>query len=406
MAKHQYSPKNFFRQAPNVLLDRYFHERALLTELDIASLPETDVERPYRAWLALPASDRARTEEDFRLIDSLADEQGVVAILEEALFHEEDLETVFAKMGGFHDKALWTFLERPRYLQIAARFRESDQLPRRCWRDRDGMPGIKPRDDDAACKDLANVVRPYFREKEGRGHSCHVDVFRRGPTYYYFCYPEDHSRTVMEFEGQNQLQRRVHRPVFEVVFVYDPENGMLSVYFEGRASVARDLLMLFARQILVTNLPNPRRDQRVYELNPLKDRGFAFQYTPASGILDVRVRQLRLTLVGGASKSITLEADPSDNRMAVYDLLDEVLNTADPSSTRNRIPLSMVNITRVGLRACFSVDGTHERSVRNFTVSFPNSCSLKHEGKDLVLRKMLIDSGIEPHVPGQSAQVE
>jgi len=372
VAKHQYSPKNFFRQAPNALLDRYFHERGLLTRLDIASLDETNVDPIYKAWSALPATKRAETDEDFRLIDLVADKEGVVAIQEEAEFHEENLDPIFDKMDGFHDKALWTFLERPLYLKIAARFRESDQLPRRCWRDRDGIPSVKPRDDIAACEDLANVVRPYFREKEGRGHSCHVDVLRRGSTYYYFCYPEDHSRTVMEFEGQDQLQRRVHRPVFEVVFVYDPENGTLSTYSDGRASVARDLQELFARQILVMHLPNPQRDQQVYELNPLKDRNFSFRYTPASGIVDVGVRQLRFALMGGTSRSITLDADPTNDRMAVYDLLDEVLNTGDPRSMRNHIPLSMVNITKVGIRACFYPDGKYQRYIRNFTFSFHN----------------------------------
>jgi hypothetical protein len=57
----------------------------------------------------------------------VCDEEGCKAILEEARFHGEDLEPVFTSLKGHYDRALWTFLERPDYLDVAARFREADQ---------------------------------------------------------------------------------------------------------------------------------------------------------------------------------------------------------------------------------------------------------------------------------------
>ena len=49
MADDKYSPKHFLRLAPNALLDRYFHERKLLMDLDIRALRETDVEPIFEA---------------------------------------------------------------------------------------------------------------------------------------------------------------------------------------------------------------------------------------------------------------------------------------------------------------------------------------------------------------------
>lgn len=39
MARH-YSTKNFFRQMPNVLLARYFHEKNLFKDLDFTAMKE------------------------------------------------------------------------------------------------------------------------------------------------------------------------------------------------------------------------------------------------------------------------------------------------------------------------------------------------------------------------------
>ncbi len=399
MSKQQYSLKNFFRLAPKALLDRYFHERWLLTDLDIKSLDENNLESIYQAWLQLSEPDRLKTEDDFRLIDSVADDQGIVAILEEARFHGEDLEPTFARMDGFYYKAFWTFLEHPGYVDIAARFCEADELPKTYWRDRDGLLELSPRDDEAACDELANVLKLYFRQKQGRGYACTVDVYRRGSKYYYFAYPEDFSRTIMEYQGEeSRLLRSAHRPAFQVVFVFDPKTGVLSTFYEGKADMVTDLQELFARVILAVNLPSPVRDERTYELDAFKNPGFRFVYSPSSGIMTVYVKQLKLAIIGAGSQRITIEANPKSNQDAVYDLVDDIFNTGRPDSLVNSIPLSMVNVTRVGLRATFVPNGKRGQQTKTFYISLPNSCSLGHDGRDAVLRQMLIDSNIEPRL--------
>ena len=91
-----------------------------------------------------------------------------------------------------------------------------------------------------------------------------VDVYKRGCRYYYFAYPEDYSKTLVEFYGQeNQLQRKTHRPVFQVVFVVDPENGKFSIYYHGQSATIHDIQEIFAHEILVTNLPDSI-NQNVY----------------------------------------------------------------------------------------------------------------------------------------------
>ena len=136
---------------------------------------------------------RSQTESDFKKIDLVADECGIEAVIAEGNFHGENLAVRLADMPGFYDRFLWTFLEHQSYFDTAFRFREADEKPQRYWRERTGIPPSKPRDDAAAKKDLAHVLKAYFRPKEGRGHICSVEVFRRGSLYYYFAYLEDYS---------------------------------------------------------------------------------------------------------------------------------------------------------------------------------------------------------------------
>jgi hypothetical protein len=402
MAKPQYNPKNFMRQTSNSLLQSYFHQRTLLTNLDFTSLDETEVDAIYAGWLELPPAPRAEIDEDFRAIDSLANERGILMILEESRMQGRDAGPEFEKLSDFPDKAFWSFLHLNECFEAALRFREADDLPSVYWRERNGISDITPRSDEAALAEMAYVLKIYFLQKEGRGHHCYVDYLQRGPRHYYFAYPEDHSRRLLEFEGDEDRPRlRLHRPTFEVIFVYDSDLGELSTFYKGRAREVRDLQALFARVILAINLPSPKRDTAVYELNPLKYRDFQFRYEPTSGITGVKVKQIKLAVIGGRRRCITLDVDHSGGHYDLYDSMVDFLNTGVPASKDNRIPLAMVDVKKVGITANFLPSGRRKHPSKTFYVGYPNSCNLKREGQDLALRQMLIDSGIEPKAPGK-----
>jgi hypothetical protein len=394
----QYSPRNFLRQAPNALLARYFHERGLLTEFDIASLPETDIQPLFDASASLPPERAAEVNSDFQLVHALADDQGIQAMLDEGEFHGLDLASAFESMPGFYDKALWTLLEHPRVAEVAYRFREADRFPTSFWvRRREGLPAVEPRDDDEAQAELAQALASYFRLKEGRGRECLVEVYRRGPKLYYFAFPEDYAQTSLEYTDTKKLERRPHRPIFELVFVCDPALGALDTFFSGQKKTRLEIETIFSRVILGSEL-DPWKDDRVYNLNTFKARGMQFIYDPASGIQDVRVKLLRLSLIGGGSRRVIVEADPSEDRKAVYDLLEELFDCGGDRS-RGGLPLALANVTRVGVQAFFSPGGRRGRNTKTFYLTYPNGCTLGHDGRDAVLRQMLIDSGIEIHRP-------
>ena len=384
----EYQPRRFFRHAPNRLLKRYFAEHNALAEVNFADLTETQVEPIYEAWLKLAEEDRKPMEQDFQDIDELATEGGSKAILDEAAFHGEDLVEQFAKLGSFHERAFWTLLERQTYWLGALAFRHADAMAPRYWRKRKNLPRTPARVDPASIHELEQKVSGYFHSKQGRGHNCKVDCYKRSDLDYFFAYPEDYAQAEMNW-SEKGLKRLPRRPAFEVIFVYAQAKGTLDIYLSGDRKPVPDLQAIFAETILSVKLGPDAKDERVYDLSPMQARQFQFVYGPESGIAAVAVNKLRLAVLGRKER-IALEADPTYNQQAIFNLLDKVAKG---------IPLAQMAVTQVGIKVTFSHNPTSRRpGTRTFDINWPNSCSLRHDGRDGVIRKMLADSGIEPNL--------
>ena len=188
-----------------------------------------------------------------------------------------------------------------------------------------------------------------------------------------------------------EFDRRPHNPAFEVIYVYSQKEGSLDLNFRGSYKAIEPLQGMFATAILkLDELPPDPKDERIYDLSPLLQKGFNFIYNVESGIEEVWVKKLRLCSRVIKGDRITLEADTSDDRGAVYDLLDEI---------GMGIKLEMYNLTQVELTASVLVDADKPSKRVTIRIAHPNSCSLKYDELGLKLRDMLEASGIEPKEP-------
>lgn len=387
MARH-YSPRSFFRHVPNAMLMKYFAKRRALTEHDFSEIHETKIEPIYQAWLSLLDTERGEMERDFKEIDMLACEGGVKAIMDEAEWHGEKLGELLSEQKGFHEKAFWVFLERPKYWPAASAFCRADSINSSRWNECRTINHAPARVDDKSIEDLAKILSHYFHNREGRGKNCTVEPYRRGKLDYFFAYPEDYAHASVEWEGAI-FKRSARHPAFEIIFVYSEDEGKISLYMKGSKDTKKEVRALFADTILGLELGEFEEDVHVYDLAPLQGSNPPFQFPPESGIQSVAIKKFRLA-INGTKERITLETSPEKNPNAIYELRDKLCNT---------IPLSQMTITQVGIVVSYIVDPvTGKIGTRSFDVNWPNSCSLKHDGKDAIIRKMLIESGIEPQV--------
>ncbi|HUW09468.1 MAG TPA: hypothetical protein VM537_07030 [Anaerolineae bacterium] len=386
---HHYSPRMFLRQAPNALLGAYFARHGQLSDLPWETLKETDVDPIYEAWQALPKEERDQAELDFQVIDDMASAEGVMAIIEEGHFHGEDLRAELETHEGFHQKAFWTFLERSRIFEVASLLDQVDRMNRRYLLRRKDMPRDDPDLSLQARAELELSLSALYDKRQGRGRRCRMEPYLRAGRYHYiFAYLDDYVSTFVGYGPDGQFERHPQRKAFEVVFIYDPVDGTLDLYTqaEGDKQFKTDLQQLFSRVFLHQELPPQSQGSHSYELNGLKSRDFPFPTDPADGVVDVRVRKLRLVAIGNARHRITLEGDPSGERDDIYGLMEQALN-------HEKLPLSAVNVTHASIRMLFAMGRKRPKSV-SFEISFPNHCNLKDNSQHRKAKAYLKQWGI------------
>ena len=384
----QYSHLQFFRRTPNALLARYFLEKhSVLQDISFEKLKETDVEPIFQGLTALPDDKQAQIEAECQDIDAMACQGGVRALADEADFHQDKaFPAAMSKIDGFHGAVMWAFLEHPSYWTGATLFLQADNISESLWKKRNDLPHLAPHVEDEDMERLAQAIGEHFHTKEGRGRNCKVEVFRRFEKEYFFAYPEDFAQSGMEWM-RNALAPRARHPAFEIIFVYSKTEGSLDIHAPRNAAAVPDLQQIFAETILkLDDLGEFAEDNRVYALDALADRDFVFKYPADCGIESVAVRLLRFSLITGKKRRVTVEAGPTGDPKAVYDLLD-------------KISLPPFHVTQAEIKVTFaSTPGVRGRT-RSFKISYPNWCALRHDRRDLIIRKMLIYSGIEPMEP-------
>ena len=314
---------------PNGLLARYCHACGVFDDLDFASMKEAQPDELFAAWLGLPDNQRHEMDAEFRDISELSCEKGFRAILDEAAWHlanDPEARTAFveqlALLSNHFERAMTTFLDHRHFWKGATLFYHADTLP--YWRKRKNLPHVPSAVDEASLHELTALIRTYFHRTEGRGKNCVVEPFRRGALDYFFAYPEDYSQQSIEWVD-GQFGRRPHNPAFEVIYVYSQQEGSLDLNFRGSRKAVEPLEGVFATAILkLHELPPDPKDERVYDLNPLRQQGFEFVYNPGSGIQDVAVKKLRLSSKVKKGDRITIEANATGNPNAVYELLAQI----------------------------------------------------------------------------------
>jgi len=379
-----YSHKHFFRHVPNQQLTDYFSAKAIGLGVDLNALKEKEVDAIFIAFTALPEEQQATIEAEFQDIHAMACEGGITALIDEAhYFDDHSLAVDIADIEGFHAKVMWAYLNKHDCWLGATMFLHADSVSSSYWKRRNDLPPVAPSVDGEAIKTLADGISEFFHSNEGRGRNCQVEVYRRLDKEYFFAYPEDFGLSSVEWVS-DALKTRARHPAFEIIFVYCESEGSLDIYAPKNTKAVSELQNIFAKTILnLEMLSNGEIDKRVYDLDPIGDAEFKFTIEPESGIDQIIVTQLRLTLKHGTKRRISLEAETKNNPQAVYDLLAELNPPA-------------YFITQTRIKVIFESKFGERTKTKTFNITYPNSCALGHEGNDLKIRKMLEKSGIEP----------
>ena len=392
MAAQSYSTPQFFRRMPNALLARYFHGKGLFADLDFVAMKPAKQQPLLAAWDALPDATQVELEAELTEVHALCDEGGWRALQEAAsqVLCTDEAAAVVTLLAGLEDhaaQAMTAFLDHRTLWETAEQYRRTDALA--YWKklttrlpDVDLMPVAV-----AKCLALSEAIKAYLQRVEHRGRNCRVEYRRRGGKDCFFAFPRDHATKHMEWADEDMVPRR-HSPAFDLIFVYERARGALDLYCRRAPKAAQPLQDIFATTVLgMERLVRDPKDGKAYDLAPLLDPAFTFTRSLDSGIGDVQLRKMRLTRRCRTGRHLTLQAA---NTAALHAMLNEVCQS---------VRLADYELTQVELRAQVSESGRAKLKKVAFFVGTPDTCSLKHEGVDNLLRGMLVASRIEPRKP-------
>jgi hypothetical protein len=377
-----YSQKTFLRLTPNHILKEYFHRKDLLKDIDFDKLGETEIDTIAEAMDELSDKQRNNIEAEFRKINEMTYEKGVLLLIEEAgyVYHNIDLLPIFEPMKNHYEKAFWVFLNHREVFEIASDFDGMDRTG--TWNSRKVGAGLVPAVEEENKQKLANSVSEFYK-KQGRGQRCHVDNYlRQQPERHcYFVYPEDYATTELGFDDEGKFSHRLRKPAFEVIFVYRPESGILEVSAKGGMKVVEALQEILCKTILGLD-GLPKQEKKPFDLSRLKQKTLKFATEPTDGIEKVTLVMLRLDLPGIGNRRITLEASSSNDEQPVYTLIEKALN-------KTNIPLDKAVITRAKIQIKFAArDGKRSKPL-TFEITNSDRCTLKDDPLDQIAKKYL-----------------
>lgn len=382
-----YSLKGFLRTVPNLMFAEYFTRKGLLDGFDFQIITERKIEPLFDAIQDIEDEKRVEIDTDFQDIFALGYEGGVKLLLDEANYKQIDLLDDFEKLKGSKEKAFFCFLNYKEIFDAALLFSCRDNL-QGSWRKLKGLPALQNLD-FTDCKDnFENAVGNYFRS-EGRGRNCIVDYTRRENLHYFFAYPENYSKADLHYV-HGKLKRKNENPVFQVVFIYNTMQGFLDIYHEGSIDTVKRLRSIFAKENLgIEQLIPPQKE--AYQIEQLKHNNFKFSYLPEWGINQITIKSITFSKnVRGYNRGFKIKC--GDYPQAIYEELDihAPYNPYDQRPARNIITVDVAEITVEFQQNTKS----KKRNKRTFYIS-KDSCNLKYEGRDLIIRNMLILSKLE-----------
>jgi hypothetical protein len=369
----QFTLSTFLRQTPNELLEEYFQERELLNDVDFDDLKKREYQPVMDAIEALSDDQRVEIDQDFQDVYALANKPGTIIIIDEAEFLGMDIADELEAMENHYHRAMWLFLNRmydgTDVFDICANLAHLKKMPfskaKRC----NSLPTKKPSFDDVTLKNFGDELSALYKY-QGRGHKCKVEYCPRpNPMRHcYFAFPEDYSTSELQYEG-DKLERKPRKSVFEVAFIFTPEDGVLEVSNPGNKQEAKALQDVFCRVALkLPGLPEKARVHK-YNFEMFKDRDCAFPTNGGDGIHKVEVLGLRINNPNNLKRRITIDQDPGSGE-SVYDWMDRTLD-------EKKISLDRMDISQVKMRVTWkAVNGSKPRTL-TFTLTNPDSTSLQ-----------------------------
>jgi hypothetical protein len=364
----QFSLKTFLRKTPYTEIITYFQFKKFLNSYDWGN--SFDLESLSSAIMADGSNETILS--DFEHINSMANENGRNTFIDQSKspIHNLDIVPELVNVKSDHELSMRVFLNYPKLFHWTYEMIYLDSLTTSSWKTFFIGQDLQYSDSVEARTQLSSAIAKYYHQ-QGRGKYCLVDYyFRVNPNRYcFFAYPESYTTEDLVYDDENNLNRRIRRPVVEVIFVYNPSTGMLFVHVKGD-KFAKTLAEIFCKQALeLEGIPD--ESTRIYDLSPLKDANFRFVTDPSDNIELILLKSIDIHLPGLLSRKLSISANPvTGHENIVFEMMDKALE----GFNFDRLDPFYIKKAKIAVKFRASA-GQRARSV-TFAITSPNGCTL------------------------------
>lgn len=184
------------------------------------------------------------------------------------------------------------------------------------WKKHRIQRGLELTRDRARLEQFCHAVAQLYK-KSGGGDGVHIELSERRSAaaadamsaLQLTLYVEGPVTALTHF-AQSHFTRVTTRVALESALVYHPATGEVETVVKGGAKNHTAMLELFGKHVVQQDLAPERIEPQRYNLNALRDGLQPYEDWSTYGVEMVRLRRARLTPVGVAGVSFTVEASP------------------------------------------------------------------------------------------------
>lgn len=352
--------KAFLREINEGLLQAFLKAEGVSDALPKAQKDQDDVDVWTSFIYSLDGQKIADIETALRDVNEMASEGGTLDLIDIANHEGVALDDGVRSIQNDACRALYFYIHHRAVFDNAFVFQRVNEMKGKV--DRTNLKKCSAEEVMVRTDDLAKELKLYFFSKEMRGQNCHVDAYNdHGKRVCFIAYPEDYPKTDL-FYVKGSLKPMPRRPAFQIIYIYDCENGRLEMNARGGAKKKVDLMSIFNKEVLQDDCPVSDR-QKVYKLERLLQKDFEFATKPEDEVEYVNLQELTLTHRYNKDR-VTIALKDADGLDDMRDALKDYHIAAD-----------QFFVSQSKIKIKFPQVGRQKGSV-TFHLSWPDRCDL------------------------------
>jgi hypothetical protein len=329
-------------------------------------------------------TDRDKIFVDLEYINEVSSPRHIDALLTRATLARKTINhTDYERCKNYDERSLWWFMN---HRDIFDQYTEFNDLEDLSGAKEIIIPQkhIKTSDDIIAggFTELEKQVSAVY-SKSLRGEKCKVKYWKLDDDEALIirAYLEDLPTGELAFEGNEITPNKPHRPVFSVVYIYNPNQKMLGVKAIGGNESIEGLQNIFCQLFLGCRLDET--EKRAFDLTNISDiANVTLVAEPEDNIEQVYLKAVELKHKSGAPHNLRVDVGGKERKNgteAVTELLNEI-------GLKN---LSQWEVKKIEIKFIFKNTLGKGRKRQITARITPDGCSLKQRKEDKVIRNLL-----------------